>query len=67
MFMVSITDQQSSFTFRDPSASDYSADYKFYLQFVRHKCGVSFVEAVADGTVQFDFVDQYAGTGVQML
>jgi hypothetical protein len=63
LFMVSIPDAQSTFSFRDEDANNFTGDYKVFLQFARHKCGVSFLEGVADGSVQFDFVDQYAAYG----
>lgn len=60
MFQVSVPDQQASFSFRDADADNYDPDYKVFLQFVKYKCGVNFLEKVADGTVKFHFMDSYA-------
>jgi hypothetical protein len=63
LFMISIRDEQGSFHFRDENADDFTSDYKVFLQFARHKCGVSFLDKVASKAVSFDFVDSYAAYG----
>lgn len=60
MFMASIPDNASTWKFRDPNHANFNPNYRIYLQFARHKCGVSFVEGVASGDVKFHFMDQYA-------
>jgi len=62
-FMISIPDDASAWKFRDSSHANFDPDYSIFLQFARHKCGVSFVDEVAKGSVQFHFMDQYAAYG----
>ena len=60
-FMISIPDDAAAWKFRDENAANFDPNYSIFLQFARHKCGVSFIDAVANGDVQFHFMDQYAG------
>jgi len=65
MFMASIPDDAAAWKFRDESHANFNPDYNIFLQFARHKCGVSFVDAVANGDLEFHFMDQvsaYSGT-----
>lgn len=59
---VSIPDDASTWKFRDSSHANFNPNYKIYLQFVRHKCGVTFLEGVVNGDIKFHFMDSYAGT-----
>jgi hypothetical protein len=61
LFMFSLFNDSGFWDFRDSTESDYNPNGQFFLQFARHKCGVSFIDAVADGTVKFHFMDQYSG------
>jgi len=62
-FMANIPDDAAAWKFRDESHANFDPNYSIFLQFARHKCGVSFVDAVANGDVQFHFMDQYAAYG----
>jgi hypothetical protein len=53
-FQFSVPDNAGAWKFRTGAS-----DFKFFLQFQRGKCGVSFLDKVAAGDVKFEFMDAY--------
>jgi len=60
MSLVNIPDNAGYWKFRDQTSDVFNKNFRIFLQFVRHKCGNSFMDGLADGSVKVHFMDTYA-------